>query len=272
MPIQDLLQHFNQHFGHHAQVIAQGDPLTLEDGWVVANFFGMRLVPRFETLQNLAGEVIGCQAGYDAYSPQGRPLSSWAPYAVALDENTVVQLDRLIRTAQVLNAGLQGIDRALYLNVHPLHLRQVSAQHGAAFAEILARCGLSPRQVVLQLADTERLEAEHLRQALASYREHGFGIALSHNGGDRSALQALLAHAPDAVLLGRALLRAAELGESGRRELRARAALIREHGALALLLGLSHSAQVTLARRAGVDGYQCHAGDGAVAASRRASW
>ena len=258
MAINTLLNRLNQHFGPRAQVIAQGEPLTLEQGRVVANFFGMRLHTRFETLNGIHSGVLGRRAGFDAYNPQGRSISAWAPYAVALDEHTVAVLDRLIRTAQVLNASLFGIQQTLYLSVHPLHLREVSAGHGAAFAEILQRCGLQAQNVVLQFHELDGLEWSLVRRALASYQSYGFAIALQHSGGSVEALERLLDLRPNALLFGRGLLLNAELGERGVRVLRERAELARRRNVRTLLLGLTDHSQLELARRAGVDGYQGH--------------
>ena len=91
MSFAQLVAHFNQKF-QRAGGSGARTPFALEEGAVVAGFYGMRLESAFEPFLDAEGRVIGHQAQLHAYSPHGNSVSPWAPYAVALDEDSIVDL------------------------------------------------------------------------------------------------------------------------------------------------------------------------------------
>jgi|GEM_PF-39036 len=255
MSLAPLVAHFNQQF-HRAERYSARAPFALEEGTVIAGFYGIRLESAFETIFDPAGQVLGHQAQLNAFSPRGKSVSPWAPYAVALDEDAIVYLDRLVRTLHVLNAIGSGLAGPLFLEVHPWHIVRVQCDHGAVFEGILRDCGLSPPHIILEIAEAAVHDASHMAKAVSSFRARGFGIALHQRGIDALELERLLALQPDIIKLGRQYLLAAEASTAGWRELSARVTLIREHGFQAFLHGVVTENQVHIARWAGADGYQ----------------
>jgi predicted alpha/beta hydrolase family esterase/EAL domain-containing protein (putative c-di-GMP-specific phosphodiesterase class I) len=255
MSLVQLVAYFNQHFQQAAWATTR-KPFALEEGVVVAGFYGMRLESAFDALLDATDEVLGYQAQLHALSPRGNSVSPRAPYAVALDEDSIVYLDRLVRTLHVLNAAAQGLSGLLFLEVHPWHIARVPGDHGAVFEGILHDCGRSPRDVILEIAEAVVLDTGHLAQAITNFQERGFGIALHQRGADPDELDRLLALRPDIIKLGPPHLRAAEASADELRELAERVQRIRNRGARVFLHGVATEHQAQIARWVGADGYQ----------------
>ncbi len=254
MPLAQLVAHFNRRF-HRAERAGSRAPFALEEGAVVAGFHGMRLESAFEALVDPIGEGLGHRARLHAFSPRGKNVSSRAPYAVALDEDSVVYLDRLIRTLHALNAATRKLTGLLWLEVHPWHVARVPGDHGAVFENILRDCGRSPREVVLEIAEATAQDAGHLARAITGFQGRGFVVALYQRGTDSRELERLLALRPDIVELGRPHLLAAEASADAGRELADRIRRIKDSGARAFLHGVATEHQAQIARWVGADGY-----------------
>ncbi len=257
MSLAQLIAHFNQRF-RRTERAGSGSrvPFALEEGVVVAGFYGMRLESAFETLIDPAGRVLGYQAQLHAFSPRGQNVSPRAPYAVALDEDSIVYLDRLIRTLHMLNATARALTGLLVLDIHPWHIARVPDDHGAVFESILRDCGRSPRGIVLEITDAIAQDTGHLARAITRFEGRGFGIALHQRGTDQSELERLLALRPDIVKLGRPHLLAAEASADAGRELAHRIRWIKQRGARVFLHDVTTEHQAQIARWVGADGYQ----------------
>ncbi len=255
MSLAQLVTHFNQRF-HRAEWAGSRAPFALEEGTVVAGFYGMRLESTFDALLNPEDAVLGYQAQLHAFSPRGKNVSPRAPYAVALDEDSIVYLDRLVRTLHVLNAAARELTGLLLLEVHPWHITRVPGDHGVVFEGILRDCGRSPRDVVLEIAEAVVQDTGHLARAIANFQGRGFGIALHQRGTDPGELDRLLALRPNIIKLGHPHLRAAEASANQLRELTQRVQQIRNRGARVFLLDVTTEYQAQIARWVGADGYQ----------------
>lgn len=255
MSLAQLVTHFNQQF-HLAPQSPGRVPFALEEGVVVAGFYGMRLESAFGTLLDPSGGVLGHQAQLIVFSPRGASVSPRAPYAVALDEDSIVYLDRQIRTLHVLNALAQQRTGPLFLEVHPWHITRVPGDHGAVFEGILHDCGLAPGDIILEIADATTQDADHLTRAIASFQRRGFGIALRQRGVDPSELERLLDLRPDIITLDRPHLVKAETGADQLRELEQRVQQIRRRKARVFLNGVTTEHQAQIACWVGADGYQ----------------
>ena len=255
MSLEQLVAHFNRPFHQVERGLAS---LILEENAVVATFHGIRLESAFETLRDPNGQTLGYRAQLKAFNPRGQTISARAPYAVALDEDSIVDLDRLIRTLHVLNATGQGWMGTLFLDVHPWHIARVPRDHGAVFESILQCCDWSPRQIVLEIADAAIQDPDHLTQAIHSFHARGFRIALHQRGVQDEELDRLLALKPDFIQLGRPHVLAAEARADHGRELAQRIQRIQRHGVLAFLEGVTTPHQAQIAGWVGADGYQDH--------------
>lgn len=255
MSLAQLVARFNQQFPQAAWSTARA-PFVLEEGAVVAGFYGIRLESTFEPLLDPGGEVLGHQAQLQAFSPRGKSISPRAPYAVALDEDSIVYLDRLVRTLHVINATGQALTGLLVLEVHPWHIARVPRDHGAVFEGILEACGRSPRDIVLEIAEAAAQDAGHLARAIASFQARGFRIALRQRVPDPRELERLLALEPDIITLGHPHLLAAEASADAGRELTEIVRRIRSRGVRTFLHGVATEHQAQIARWVNADGYQ----------------
>jgi len=261
----ELIDFYAREFHGHPYLAEDEVPFTLEAGRAVGHFHGLGLHTTLAPLLAADGRPAARLALTDARSARGKPVSAWAPYAIALDAAAIAHLDRLIRTVHVLNARSGRTDGPLWLPVHPLHLAAVPDAHGAVFAAILRRCGLRPADVVLELADAARVAEPRLATAVEGFRSRGYGIAFGVNGSDPAELGRLLVHAPDAIRLGAPQLRAAAGDAAERERLRARIARLHAHGVRVWLPAAATAAEAALLTTLGADGWQAAAAGAAAA-------
>ena len=201
MPVEDLIRYFNA-------ADRDGDSLLYpRQGQVEAWHAGVRLFSRFEPIVDLCSErIVGHRASLHGQRENGEEIGSEAIYALCEQENSVVYIDRLCRTLHALNflAQQRTTGGFLQVQVHPRHLLAVPSQHGLVYEAILKRCGLSPEDIVLELA-AGAIDADgHFTQALQSYRQRGYQLALRLD--DASApLDKALALQPDVIRLAQPL-------------------------------------------------------------------
>ena len=255
MSLENLILQFNAEFAAASRCYSQRQALRLKQSQVEGMFQGLCLNSTFARIVDMSGGLLGQQALLQAYSPNQRPLSSWAPYAVAcFDEKAIVYLDRLCRTLHTLNWLAQGSEGLLFLDVHPRHIQEVRRNHGKVFEAILRRCSLQPQQIVLRLSETDSLEPDHLVRSLECFRARGFAIALVQHGDDHSQFTSLLDLGPDFVQIERPPQPLAE-GELAAR-LVSWALLAHQHNSRVLVHGIDNQASAEIAWLAGVDGIQ----------------
>lgn len=192
MPLTDLIRYFNV-----ADTTGEST-LYLDGPRAAAWHHGYRLSSLFQPIVDLRQErVVGHQAHLLVRREDGRAISAAEVYAACETPASVIHLDRLCRTLHALNflAQQQVAGGYLQMAVHPRHLLAVQSQHGLVYEAILKRCGLAPEDIVLQINTTACGERTRLTNALTSYRQRGYRLALS---GPLPA-ETLLALAPDIV-------------------------------------------------------------------------
>jgi len=194
----------------------------------------------------------------------GQPVSPEEVFARSGERGDIVHLDRLCRTLHTINFSRQVGDRGerderpgeLFLNIHPRHLLEVSSDHGAYFESVLARCGLAPQNVVLEILESSVDDLPRLQAALANYQRRGFRIAIDDFGRSHSNFDRLWLLQPDIVKLDRSLIAAASDNERVRRVLPRLVDIIHELDALTVCEGIETREQLALARAAGADALQ----------------
>ncbi len=236
MPLTDLVRYFN------LADAAGESTLYLEGERATAWHMGLRLGSLFQPIVDLQRErVVGHRASLSARREDGMPVSCEAAYALCETAEAVIHFDRLCRTLHALNllAQRRHVGGYLQLAVHPRHLRAVQNQHGLVYEAILKRCGLGPTDIVLEIDTGQGSLDARLGEAVNSYRQRGYRLALSVPPED-AAPAALLALKPDIVQL--------RLGEEG--ELPGAA---RHAGVAVELTGIDSGQDFVLARTAGVE-------------------
>ena len=175
-----------------------------------ARFSGMDLHSHFQPLVDARTlRANACEALLRArpMNTDGAFISPAIAFAAATTPEEAVLLDRLCRVLHALNFVRQthaGLD--LYLNVSGRHLLAVSHDHGRTFEELLGMCGLSPRRVVLEILESSVDDLPRLQEAVSTYKQRGFRIAIDDFGARHSNFDRLWHISPDVVKLDRGLI------------------------------------------------------------------
>lgn len=262
-----------------ASVSFAGEFFLAAGNRVEARAAGLRLASAFQPIFAAAsGRVLsheallrpwreaGTSASGDPHcaAGDGQPVSPEEVFVRSGERGDIVHLDRLCRTLHTINFSRQIGERGergegpgeLFLNIHPRHLLEVSSDHGAYFESVLARCGLAPHNVVLEILESSVNDLPRLQAALANYQRRGFRIAIDDFGRSHSNFDRLWLLQPDIVKLDRSLIAAASANERVRRVLPRLVNIIHELDALTVCEGIETPEQLALARAAGVNALQ----------------
>ena len=167
-----------------------------------------RITSVFQPIVDLmSGEPIG----YEVLSRGAEPvLAPHVLFSRARVEGVTFELERACWTAAVRRIALLPIEARrvpFFFNVGPDVLSDPRFLDGSTL-ELLARYGVSPRQIVLEITETSTFaDSEQLRQITRQCMGHGFGIALDDFGAGHSGLVTLVHSAPQFIKLDQALVR-----------------------------------------------------------------
>jgi EAL domain-containing protein (putative c-di-GMP-specific phosphodiesterase class I) len=213
MPLQHLVEYFNDRFGreHHSSF----RPFILEDGDVSGLFGPIRIssvyTPLRETLK--PASIIGHTAQISVVPYENQHLNTndidnlvIHPAGQATDFESIINFDRLCRTVHMLNylplAHFQGV---LFLEVDPRHILGIKQDHGAYFEEVIIRCGLATKNVVILMAVNNQYARYHheLLKGLENYRRRGYQLALKFDyiGLENQSLELIAKLSPNYVSL-----------------------------------------------------------------------
>jgi hypothetical protein len=188
MPLQNLVEYFNDRFGQEHR--SSFRPFLLEEG-TISTLFGqikigsvfspIRLALNPNKIIGHAGKLkVSTHEVQYLYSDEIENLLSNRPCQDS-DFESIIDFDRLSRTTHMLNylplAHLQG---ALFLEVDPRHILGIKQDHGAYFEDVIGQCGLETKNVVIIMAVSSPY-AQHypkLIDGLNNYRQRGYQIAL----------------------------------------------------------------------------------------------
>lgn len=147
--------------------------------------------------------------GYEALArpPQELFQSPDLLFKAAHREGVLWPLERLCRARAVENMPRMSEGQFLFLNTEPDSVFDPELRKNK-FVDQMARVGLDPRQVVLEI--TEHVEVQdytELRGALAEIREMGFLLAMDDVGSGYAGLQAIAEMRPDYLKVDMTLVR-----------------------------------------------------------------
>ncbi|WP_374245818.1 EAL domain-containing protein [Zoogloea sp.] len=216
---------------------------------------------RFQPIVGRAGShPAGHEAHLHVLGAGAAAAPAQAVFLEARDDAELVHLDRMARTLHALNFLLEREQHGgfLALNVHPQLIRAVRDHHGHVFETVLARCGLTPDRVLLELTDDGFEPAGPLAAAIAEYRERGYRVAIDNFGRHTADLERLAQLAPDVVKLDRSLIGHAGHLSLAKRVMTEMSGEIRRLGMGAVCQCIENPLQLEVAREAGVDWLQGH--------------
>lgn len=188
MPLQNLIEYFNDRFGQEHR--SSFRPFLLEEG-TISTLFGqikigsvfspIRLTLKPTEIVGHAGKLkVSTHEVQYLYSDEIENLLSTRPRNDS-DFESIIDFDRLSRTTHMLNylplAHLQG---SLFLEVDPRHILGIKQDHGAYFEEVIEQCGLKTNNVVIIMSVSSPYARHYpeLITGLNNYRHRGYQIAL----------------------------------------------------------------------------------------------
>lgn len=153
--------------------------------------------PVFQPIFDLAsGEMIGIEAL--SRGPKGSELESGETlFSLAEKTEMLLPLERICRAQALAAAANIGKDCKIFLNLSPAAVSDPEFL-GPGFPEQIARHGLSPDQIVLEITErTYVVYQELFREVLARFRQQNFRIAVDDVGTGYSSLASLADIEPD---------------------------------------------------------------------------
>lgn len=180
--------------------------LQVADGGVVGRYYGSWISSVFQPWRDADGRIIAFEAYARSQSKNGSDLSPWQLFAEAEVDSDLVTLDRLCRTVHALNFFARGdLAVPLVVNVDARLLQAVAERHGEFFGRILGVLDVPASRLVIEIHTSHLFDLTRLRQVVASYRRHGFAVAVNADSliHARSLAQLLV---PDLLMIDAAAL------------------------------------------------------------------
>lgn len=180
MPLSDLVEYFNQRISSEQGLTKP--PLTIRSGQVEGHFGELRLATEFQPIYRAGASdhTIGHDAVLQAFQSDARLATAVRVFHDA-DVGSIINLDRLCRTIHMLNyLPSAHEENYLFLQVHPRHVLGIKRDHGAYFEEVIFRCGLQPRRVVITVPVTPLYDRQlkMLLEGLKNYQDRGYATAI----------------------------------------------------------------------------------------------
>lgn len=216
-----------------------------------ARWRGMTLVSHFQPLWSVPREkLVGIEAllrGEDGHGNLVAPATLFA----GLTHAELGELDVLSHACHLRNARAQlPAGARLFLNLLPSTF--VREGYELELARMAAEAGLDPRDIVLELLESDDASPDALSLAANRYRDCGFGIAVDDFGARYSNLDRLLRIQPDLVKLDGELIRARNR-RSGRPLLRDLVTLLHQADIAVVVEGVETTEELVLTVEAKVD-------------------
>jgi EAL domain-containing protein (putative c-di-GMP-specific phosphodiesterase class I) len=187
----------------------------------------------------------------------GLPVSPSTLFQWAAGEGRLVDLDRLCRRKAVRAFQEMRTARSsllLFVNLEA-SLLDLALRRGN-FLSSVARAGLQPRNVVIEINESEVIDTHALSDFVSRYRAQGFLIAMDDLGSGHSNLDRWCQVRPDIVKIDRALVHGVATSAERLARLRSIVALGRHLGTRLVAEGLEDANDVDLCLDEGVDLFQ----------------
>lgn len=188
MPLQHLIDTFNSRFVTDYQL--DSPPFRFDGERVHGCFGNLSFTSDLKPIRLYANPdlIIGHDTAPLILKRDGAHDTTRLLYGE--EKSKIVSLDRLSRTVHMLNyLILDQHDGRLFVSVHPHHILTIKRDHGAYFEDIIRRCGLPLRRVVIELTISTLYESQLLLllERLRTYRERGYSTSVKideHAGSD----------------------------------------------------------------------------------------
>lgn len=268
MPLNPLIDRFNAwiHRAYGRHIPSTSNPITMltcgeptgQSEQVMAKFLDLQITSVFQRVVDTESHTVHGQEAWLRVTRDRQAITPSEAFDSMTTLETLIGFDRLCRIVHALNFMARGTDGLLFVRVHPRLLTGVAEDHGEAYARMLRVCGLSPRQVIIEIPDEAISEqiTDQIRFAeiIRNYRRRGFRVAMDGLAINNDTLERFWQLWPDIVKLdGTAIVRA-ELDTPWRRHLVRIIALIHElYGIEVVAQGITNAQQAEIARECGAD-------------------
>jgi EAL domain-containing protein (putative c-di-GMP-specific phosphodiesterase class I) len=253
MTLQALQDYFRGQAGNRG---AADNGLHFLDDGAFGRFGGMMLSSVFQPLVAAhTHRPAAFEALLRADRDDGTPVPLDVVFAQPRTPEEILYFDRLCRSTHAVNFQLQAdAESCLFLNIDGRHLVSLEGGNfGSTFEALLAHCGLTPHQVVLEIVESRIENLPRLIEAVAAYQRKGYRVAIDDFGCAHSNFDRLWLLSPDIVKLDRSLIVEAMRNGRARKILPKIIDIVHELGAQAVCEGIETAEQDRLATDAGAD-------------------
>jgi EAL domain-containing protein (putative c-di-GMP-specific phosphodiesterase class I) len=205
----------------------------------------LRIGSRFQPIVGLSHRrVVGHEALLVAADSAGRKIAPDAALASISDRAARISLEKsvLARHISTYQLGSRHVNNWLFLNFSTFFLT-TCADGPRYLAELLDRYGLSGRQVVIEVLESEISDHMGFIKSLQGYRELGCLVAIDDFGSGHSNFDRVCDIAPDMVKLDRKLISKAGESYRGTHLLTRITQTLHEMGSLVLAEGIETEAE-----------------------------
>lgn len=190
MDLQPLADYFNDRFGREHGTSFR--PFISEAGLVSGLFGPIRISSLFTPIKLALNPemIVGHKAQINVSTYETRHLYSddvenlLISTRQAVDYESIISFDRLCRTVHLLNyLPVSYLKGAIFLDVDPRHILGIKKDHGAYFEDVIVRCGLETKNIVILMTLNSQYAPyyQELHNGLNNYRQRGYQIALKFN-------------------------------------------------------------------------------------------
>lgn len=200
-------------------------------------------------------KVVGVEALSRGLTPGQSIIPPFELFERAQREGRTLELDRLCRkTALQAFKGLlkQSPDQLLFLNFEASLLDQGVGGSGALL-ELVRRLEVPPRNIIIEIIESQVNDLEALEQFAANHKLNGFLLALDDIGSGHSNLERVARIKPEVIKLDRSLISGVDQHFYKKEIARALLKLGHKIGALVVAEGVETEAEAVAAMDLGVD-------------------
>ena len=236
---------------HHIPVL-DGADLARRSAAVAELVLTSALRPVYQPVVDLAtGRVVGFE-GLVRPLPHSGFDGPAELFEVAERAGRTYDLDQAC--IDVVAAGARGLapDQFLSINISPRSL-EAPEFSAAGLARLMARHGLAPDRVILELTEREAVEQlDRLRSTLAACQRLGMKVAADDVGAGNAGLRLLTQVHFDIVKIDLSLVQAGSRASSSFAVLRSLADLAAQWGAMVVAEGIENARQLKMVRDIGI--------------------
>lgn len=153
--------------------------------------------------------LVGMEALTRYTTEDGTPVPPNELFARAAEEGVQVELDRVCREATLRQfRAFHAADPTLVLFANCDGTAfDADASGPEGWAEAAKRAGIDPRNVAIEILESERRDVAAMREAVRRYRESGFLVVMDDVGVGHSNLERIAFVKPDMIKADRTLVR-----------------------------------------------------------------